>query len=78
MTAYTTHAFCKAELRLLKFYPHLTVCSKRSSLLFKHEVIDMRRLGISRKHISRSSHLLCSKGIFWSKLQCYKEGRDSY
>lgn len=52
---------------------HPTVCGKSSSLLFKHKIIDMSWFSISRKHISRGSHLLCPKGIFWSKLQCYKK-----
>lgn len=62
----------RPNLQLLKMYRHLTVRGKRSSLLFEHEVVDVRWLRIARKHISGSSHLLCSKGIFWSKLQCFK------
>lgn len=62
----------------LKLSYHLTICGKSSSLLFKHKVIDVSWFSISRKHISRGSHLLRPKGVFRSKLQCYKRKKQTF
>lgn len=47
---------------------YLTIGCKCSSLLFKHEIINVCWFCISRKHIPRCSHLLSPKRIHWPKL----------